>query len=56
MHDKMMTPGGWAFVLKLAREHHLDDAQIAGLAIGCPAHGNVSMDWDEDGIFCHRCP
>lgn len=40
---------------QLAREAGLSDAELAGLAIGCPAHGNASMDFDSDGVFCHRC-
>jgi hypothetical protein len=50
-----MTPAAWQRTLELARRDGLDDAQMAGLAIGCPRHGNVSMDWDEDGVFCHQC-
>jgi len=53
---QMATAEAWQRTLGLAREHGLSEAQIAGLAIGCPRHGNISMDWDEDGIFCHQCP
>ena len=52
---QMMSPAEWAHTLELARRDQLDDAQMAGLAIGCPAHGNAAMDWDADGVFCSRC-
>ena len=51
----MMTPAAWERTVELARHDGLGDAQMAGLAIGCPVHGNASMDWDADGVFCSRC-
>lgn len=54
MH-RMMSPAEWARTAELARRDRLTDAQMAGLAIGCPAHGNAWMDWDDDGVFCHHC-
>jgi hypothetical protein len=45
----------WQQLEQLARSDGLDDAAIFGLAIGCPKHGNASMDYDDDGVFCHRC-
>ena len=44
-----------AGTLRLAREHGLCDAQVAGLMIGCPVHGNAGMDFDDAGVFCHPC-
>ena len=51
----MMTPAAWARTVELARRDGLGDAQMAGLAIGCPVRGNASMDWDAGELFCHRC-
>ena len=51
----MMTPAAWERTVELARHDGLGDAQMAGLAIGCPVHGNASMDWDAGELFCHRC-
>jgi hypothetical protein len=53
---RMLSEDRWLDVHQLAAMDGLSDAQIAGLAIGCPQHGNASMDWDSAGIFCHRCP
>lgn len=50
-----MSAEAWQHLEQLARRDGLSDAEIAGLAIGCPRHGNASMDFDEDGVFCHRC-
>jgi hypothetical protein len=50
-----MSPAAWERTLELARRDGLTDAQIAGLAIGCPKHGNAGMDFDADGVFCHAC-
>ena len=50
-----MTPGAWERTLVLARRDGLGEAEMAGLAIGCPVHGNASMDWDAGELFCHRC-
>ena len=50
-----MTPGAWARTQELAGWDELGDAQKAAMAIGCPRHGNASMDWDEDDVFCSRC-
>lgn len=50
-----MTDAAWERTVELARRDGLDDADMAGLAIGCPRHGNASMDWDDDGVFCGRC-
>ena len=55
MEHRMMTEQEWQHALQLARRSGLDDAQLAGLAIGCPRHGNAGMDWDDDGVFCHPC-
>jgi hypothetical protein len=52
---KMMTAAAWQHTQELARTDGLDEACMAALAIGCPVHGNVSMDWDGDGVFCHQC-
>jgi hypothetical protein len=52
---RQMSPEAWAATERLAKRDGLDDAQMAGLAIGCPRHGNAFMDWDGDGVFCHRC-
>ena len=52
---QMMTPAAWERTLVLARRDGLGEAEMAGLAIGCPVHGNASMDWDADGVFCSRC-
>jgi hypothetical protein len=50
-----MSPAAWQRTLELARRDGLTDAQIAGLAIGCPKHGNAGMDFDAAGVFCHAC-
>jgi hypothetical protein len=50
-----MTGQAWQRTADLAARDGLDDAQIAGLAIGCPAHGNAGMDWDDDGVYCQAC-
>lgn len=50
-----MSDEGWRHLEQLARREGLGDAELAGLAIGCPRHGNASMDFDSDGVFCHRC-
>jgi hypothetical protein len=50
-----MSAEAWQQTEQLARREGLSDAEIAGLAIGCPRHGNASMDFDEAGVFCHRC-
>lgn len=42
-------------MLDFAESEGLSDAERMGLAVGCPTHGNAWMDWDESGIFCHRC-
>lgn len=55
MHNQRMTADAWQRTEQLARLHGLGDAEIAGLAIGCPRHGNASMDFDEAGVFCHAC-
>ena len=52
---QMMTPAAWERTLVLARRDGLGEAEMAGLAIGCPVHGNASMDFDADGVFCSRC-
>ena len=52
---QMMTPAAWQRTQELAGWGELGDAQRAALAIGCPVHGNASMDWDEDEVFCSRC-
>jgi hypothetical protein len=55
MSNTMMTPEAWQRTVELAQRDNLDDAQMAGLAIGCPRHGNAGMDWDDDGVFCSTC-
>jgi hypothetical protein len=50
-----MSTTAWQHLEQMAKRDGLDDAQLAGLAIGCPQHGNASMDYDDDGVFCHRC-
>jgi hypothetical protein len=50
-----MTGQAWQRTAELAARDGLDDAQMAGLAIGCPVHGNASMDWDNAGVFCSPC-
>jgi hypothetical protein len=50
-----MSTAAWQHLEKLAHDASLSDAEIAGLAIGCPRHGNASMDFDDDGVFCHAC-
>jgi hypothetical protein len=50
-----MTDQQWQHLEQLAQRDGLTDADIAGLAIGCPRHGNASMDYDDDGVFCHQC-
>lgn len=50
-----MSAASWARLEALARRDGLSDAQMAGLAIGCPRHGNAYMDYDADGVFCHQC-
>lgn len=45
----------WQRTVELARKAGLGDADMAGLAIGCPRHGNASMDFDDAGVFCSRC-
>jgi hypothetical protein len=55
MPARQMSREAWARTERLAKRDGLGDAQMAGLAIGCPRHGNAFMDWDDDGVFCHRC-
>ena len=55
MQVKTMSPEAWAATERLARQHGLSDAELAGLAIGCPQHGNAHMDFDDAGVFCHQC-
>jgi hypothetical protein len=50
-----MSTAAWQQVEQLAKRDGLGDAEIFALAVGCPRHGNASMDWDDDGVFCHRC-
>lgn len=50
---RMMTEAQWTETERKARDDGLTDAQIAGLAIGCPVHGNTAMDWDDDDVFCY---
>jgi len=50
-----MSEAAWQRTMELARTARLGAAEIAGLAIGCPRHGNASMDWDGAGVFCSRC-
>ena len=52
---QMMTPEAWARTQELAGWDELSDAQRFAMAVGCPVHGNASMDWDADGVFCGRC-
>ena len=52
---KTMSAAAWQQTRALAVRDGLGDAELAGLAIGCPAHGNAGMDWDDDGVFCHAC-
>jgi len=52
---QMMTPEAWARTQELAGWDELSDAQRFAMAVGCPVHGNASMDWDADGVFCSRC-
>ena len=54
-HVGAMSAEAWQHLEQLAREAGLTDAEMAGLAIGCPWHGNSWMDFDSDGVFCHRC-
>ena len=55
MAVSMMTPEAWARTQELAGWDELGDAQRFAMAIGCPVHGNASMDWDAGELFCHRC-
>jgi len=50
---RMMTEAQWAETERKARGDGLTDAQIFGLAIGCPVHGNAAMDWDDGEVFCY---
>ena len=50
-----MSDAAWQVTERLARAAGLGDAQLAGLAVGCPAHGNAHMDFDDAGVFCHEC-
>jgi hypothetical protein len=54
-HADAMSAEAWQHLERLAREVGLGDAEMAGLAIGCPWHGDASMDFDENGVFCHCC-
>ena len=53
--NQSMSPEAWARTEQLAKQDGLGDAEMFALAVGCPTHGNASMDWDEDGVFCHKC-
>ena len=55
MAVSMMTPEAWARTQELAGWDELSDAQRFAMAVGCPVHGNASMDFDDDGVFCHKC-
>ena len=50
-----MSDAAWQVTERLARAAGLGDAQLAGLAVGCPVHGNAQMDFDDAGVFCHEC-
>jgi hypothetical protein len=50
-----MNATAWQRMQELAHKDGLTGAQMAGLAIGCPKHGNAGMDWDDAGVFCHTC-
>jgi hypothetical protein len=50
-----MDEAAWSHTDRLAREQGLSDADRFALSVGCPSHGNVAMDWDETGVFCHTC-
>jgi hypothetical protein len=58
--SRMMSADCWAALERMARSDGATDAQLAGLAIGCPVHGNAHMDYDSVDdvvvVFCHRCP
>ena len=56
----VMSDAAWQQTLSLARRYGLADAEIAGLAIGCPRHGNAHMDFETPAgapaeVFCHEC-
>jgi hypothetical protein len=54
------TEAQWQALRALAEQNGLGEAQLAGLAIGCPVHGNANMDFDGEGasaeVFCCKCP
>lgn len=50
-----MSEAAWKQAEALARRDGLGDAELFALAVGCPAHGNGGMDWDDDGVFCREC-
>jgi hypothetical protein len=56
-NETRLTESEWSVVEAGARKAGLTDADIFALAIGCPAHGNIPMDWDGPGdVFCYFCP
>lgn len=50
---RKLTEAQWQAIEREARADGLADAQIFGLAVGCPVHGNAAMDWDDDEVFCY---
>ncbi len=51
----MMNEAAWEHIDRLAREEGLTDAERFGLSVGCPKHGNASMDFEGHEVFCHAC-
>jgi hypothetical protein len=52
---RMLTDAQFAAVKAEALRAGLGDAELAGLAIGCPVHGNAAMDWEPSTseVFCY---
>lgn len=50
---RMLTDAQFSAVKAEALAAGLGDAELAGLAIGCPVHGNAAMDWDNGEVFCY---
>ena len=50
---RMLTADQWEATKAQALAAGLGDAELAGLAIGCPMHGNAAMDWDDGEVFCY---
>ncbi len=51
----MMTGPQWDASVRIWRAAGAAQDSIEAAAIGCPWHGNASMDIDSDGPYCSAC-